>query len=75
MVQTNAEKIFVTKFLDDYEGYKVAKYLSDKLGCKLVEGKRNDNKLEREDNKIYTKTGKDRTNNLTMINKLTEENK
>ena len=75
LVQTNAEKIFVKKFLDNYEGYKVAKYLSDKLGCKLVEGKRNDDKIERDDNKIYTKKGKDRTNGLTMINKLSEENK
>jgi len=61
------------KFIDYYEGYKIAKYISDTLGCKLTEREKEDDTIEKEDDAMFTKVKKDRRNNLNMIINLTKK--
>jgi len=72
-VRTNAEKELIFEYIDYSEGFRIAKYLSEKLNCKLVEKKTYDDKIQKEDNETYDKTKRDRTLNLNMINDLNKE--
>lgn len=65
---------FILKFLDYYEGYKVAKYLAKELNCKLIEKEKHDDRIEKEDNDYYIKTHKDKFHSLMMIKRLTRKN-
>lgn len=74
LVHPDKDKSVKIKFIDYNQGYKVAKFLSSSLHCKLIEKERVYDKIEDDDNNIYTNTKKDRRQNLNMITELTKKN-
>jgi hypothetical protein len=70
IIFANTSNPTILNFIDDNEGYKVAKYLSNSFSCKLIEKEITDNTIKKEDNEYYINFKRDATSDFRMIRSL-----